>query len=601
MSTPSSPAAILDFADTIGTAPGRRVFERPTSVLRAAALADVVPVLDAAERHARGGGWAVGFVAYEAAPAFDPAMRVAAAATLPLAWFALFAAPAWSGVAPTQLPPAPRGDLGPRALHDERLGEGYARRVRAIREHIVAGDVYQVNLTVPFTASTNEPALRTYERMRLAQGGAYSAFLDLGDACILSASPELFIERVGDTVRARPMKGTARRGPYPDADLAARDALLCSEKERAENVMIVDVVRNDVGRVARTGTVRVTSLCEAERYPSVWQLTSTVEGSVPRAARLSSLFGACFPSASVTGAPKVSAVGIIRELEVVPRGVYCGAIGCIRPGGDATFNVAIRTAWTDDDGRTLRLNAGGGITLDSVVSAETAEVRAKVEAFTRPRLRPALFETIRVERGSPSRLERHLARLAASARHFDIPFDLDEVRVRALETIQASSVAVGRGRLVLESDGSVSASVTPFEEGGSPLETPRLVRLASRPVDRADPRLYHKTLDRARYERATAAAPDAFDVVLWNREGEATELTRGNLVVEIGGACWTPALSCGLLPGVLRAELLASGRIRERKILVAELRYAERLWFVNALRGWIPILLAGADSSAEHP
>jgi para-aminobenzoate synthetase/4-amino-4-deoxychorismate lyase len=576
VSTPPSPVAILDFADSIGAAPRRRVFGRPTNVLRAAAVADVVPVLDAAERHARGGGWAVGFVAYEAAVAFDAAMRVASPAPLPLAWFALFDAPDWSGEPPIDPPDPPGGDVVLHEPTDDGLGEGYAQRVRAIRDRIAAGDVYQVNLTVPFTASAEEPARRTYERMRLAQGGAYSAFLHLGDACILSASPELFFERRGDTIRARPMKGTAPRGPYPEADLVARGTLVGSEKERAENVMIVDVVRNDIGRVARTGTVRVTSLCEVERYPSVWQLTSTVEGCVPPAGPLSAVFGALFPPASVTGAPKVSAVGIIRELEQAPRGVYCGAIGCIRPGGDATFNVAIRTGWTTDDGRILRLNAGGGITIDSTVSAESAEVRAKVEAFTRLRARPALFETIRIERGSPCRLDRHLERLAASARHFDVPFDLGEAR--ALATVGASGLALGRARLVLGSDGALSASVAPFEEHEHASGTPRRVRLATEPVDRDDPRLYHKTLDRERYELAAAAAPDAFDVVLWNRQREATELTRGNLVVEIGGVCWTPMLSCGLLPGVLRAELLASGTIRERVIHVGELRRAERLW-----------------------
>jgi para-aminobenzoate synthetase / 4-amino-4-deoxychorismate lyase len=537
----------------------------------------------------------VGFVSFEAAAAFDPAFEPPRSTSLPLAWFAEFAAPIASLA----------GDDGER-LNDHRLGQPveltpatptpdgrYADAVRRIHEYIHAGDVYQVNLTVPFSAPRSATPRAIYERMRRAQGGAYSCLLDIGDAQILSASPELFFERRGDHIRSRPMKGTAPRGLHPAADAVARDRLVHSEKERAENVMIVDVVRNDLGRVATVGSVRIDALCHAERYPSVWQLTSTVDADLPRGLPLSEVFRALFPPASVTGAPKIRATSIIRELEGQPREIYCGAIGIVQPGGDAMFNVAIRTAWTTSGSDVLHLNAGGGITADSTALGELGEVAAKLAAFTQPVEPPALFETIRVERGEAIRLERHLQRLAASADYFGVSFDRD-VALRVLrEAIEHGERAdLLRARLELDPNGALRALVRPHDPVTSPGEAP--VAFASSPIDLRDVRLYHKCVDRDRYDAALADAPGMFDVVLWNAEREVTELTRGNLVIELEGRRLTPPLDCGLLPGTLRAELLELGAIEEHTISLDDAQRAARLWFVNSLRGWVPITLAGA-------
>jgi para-aminobenzoate synthetase/4-amino-4-deoxychorismate lyase len=594
---------LADFADEPAAAPIRRRFEAPVWNGRAATLDDVLPLIDEAERRARAGLWVAGFVSYDAAAAFDAAFEAAAAGEVPLAWFAAFesfeveyAADSATGSGHSTI--APEGDDGRSMSGDGKLvidagitQEAYDRGVERIREHIAAGDVYQVNLTVPFRGNSTLSPLALWERMRRAQAGAYSAYLDIGDLHVMSASPELFFERSDGVIRSRPMKGTARRGPSAAADAAARQALLESEKDRAENVMIVDVVRNDLGRIARIGTVRVPTLCAPERYPRVWQLTSTVEAEVDPAVPLSSVFKALFPPASVTGAPKVRATRIIRELEARPRAIYCGAIGLIRPGGDATFNVAIRTAWSADDGHTVRLDAGGGVTIDSTAAGELAELRAKLVAFTEPVLRPALFETIRLERGQPVRLERHLARIGDSAAYFGIPFDAslarDEV-ARAGRMLHA--VPVSRCRLVLDTSGRLEAAAVPFEDE-SATDPPRPVMLAREPVDRRDVRLYHKTTDRAPYERALSALRGGFDVLLWNQGREATELSRGNLVAEIDGVRWTPHVSSGLLAGTLRAELIESGAIRERVLYLDELGGADRLWFINSLRGWIPISL----------
>jgi para-aminobenzoate synthetase / 4-amino-4-deoxychorismate lyase len=594
----STPRAIVDFPLEPARVAQRLTFTEPLGVWRADSIDRVVAVLDDAEHAAREGRWVVGFVTFEAAAAFDPAFERPQATSLPLAWFAEFAAPTTStaddeGSMNAEWDGDPAELTAETAVSDVR----YAEALQRIHTYIEAGDVYQVNLTVPFTARRVASPRAIYERMRRAQGGAYSCLIETGDACVLTASPELFFERRGDHVHSRPMKGTAPRGLYPAADAEARTRLVHSEKEHAENVMIVDVVRNDLGRIAETGTVRVDTLCHPERYPSVWQLTSTVGADLRRGVSLAEVFGALFPPASVTGAPKIRATSIIRELESGPREIYCGAVGLLRPGGDATFNVAIRTAWSLADGEVLRLNAGGGVTADSTVVGELREVHAKLAAFTQPIDPPALFETMRVEGGVVARLERHLSRLQASADYFAIPFDRASARRVLDEAIARSERSeVRRARLDLSPDGAMTALVRTHD----PTLRPGGARVAfsPTPVDRGDVYLYHKCADRARYEAALASAPGMFDVLLWNGDREATELTRGNIVVELDGKRFTPPVDCGLLGGVLRGELLDRGDLAERVLTLDDVRAAERLWFVNSLRGLVPVTLVDRDPGA---
>ena len=596
----SLPIALVDFPEVGESTPSRLRFERPTCVLRAETLGEVIATIDEAERLAREGSWVVGFVSYDASPAFDASLVALHDPTLPFAWFAAFDAPRADSVgqdAPTTLGAFADADVSGRLAAETTIASAeHAAHVARIHEYIAAGDVYQVNLTLPFTAASSSSSLCTYERMRAAQRGAYSAYLDLGDAQIMSASPELFLERAGSRVRSKPMKGTSPRGLHSTADERAVDTLCRSEKERAENVMIVDVVRNDLGRVGQLGSVQVPALCIAERFPSVWQLTSSVVAEVEPDVSLSRLFGALFPAASITGAPKIRATEIIAELEQRSRGVYCGAVGLIRPGGDATFNVAIRTAWTVDHGRTVHLDAGGGITIDSAASAEMSELRTKLSAFTTPAPMPELFETIRVERGRPVRFERHLDRMEDSARYFGMSFDREAARLATIRAAaDAAELPMARSRLLLDRAGSVSATIELFDQPASD-NTPRVVALARSPVMRDNVLLYHKTTSRTLYDVAMTCASRGrdvppFDVILWNEAGEATELTRGNLVAEIGGTRWTPPIECGLLAGTLRAELLERGEIRERILTLDDVARADRLWFLNSLRGWVPIVL----------
>ena len=578
------PFVLLDFP---GGRPGatRLLFRDPLRVLVAERIEDVGPLFDEVERSAAAGNHAVGFLSYEAAPAFDSALTVRDRTPLPLAWFGIFAdaepAPA-AAVAGHVDAPTWIADTS-EAAHAAAVGE--------IRDAIGRGAVYQVNHTLRLRAPLGGEPVDLYQRMRAAQPSGYCAYFDIGRHCILSASPELFFQRTGDTITTRPMKGTARRGRWNKEDDAAALALASSEKERAENVMIVDLLRNDIGRIARPGTVRVPSLFAVERHPTVLQMTSTIEAELEPGTTLRDIFTALFPCGSITGAPKVAAMQKIAELEPSARGVYCGAIGHVAPGGDATFSVAIRTACVDRTERTIEYGVGGGITWDSAPSAEYDEVRAKSAIVTNVAPSFELLETMRLTADGYVRRERHLARLADSARYFGIPLELPAID-RALDAharvVQATEFP-RRVRLLVAQDGSPRVEDRPLIEDESS-GTPRAMAIAGSPVSSADPFLFHKTTHRAVYDRHRAEHPDAFDVLLWNERGELTEFTIGNVVLRIDGVDWTPPRDCGLLAGTYRAELLDRGEIRERRLRIEDLDRAEGIWLVNSLRGRVPML-----------
>lgn len=444
----------------------RLTFDHPIDILQAHAPSEVRAVLRAVEAATTRGLYAAGFVSYEAAPAFDEAHEVRGGGTLPLAWFGIYRAPVVSA--------APDEDERPLstavALEPDVDRATYDAAVTGIREAIARGDVYQVNYTFPLRgrlsaeAASPEAARALYEPLARAGHGGYSACLDIGTHRLLSFSPELFFERVGDRVTCRPMKGTAARGRWAEEDEARARWLASSEKNRAENVMIVDLVRNDLGRVARVGGVRVPALCAIERYPTVWQMTSTVEADLRPGVTLEQLFEALFPCGSITGAPKISAMHQIAALESSPRGVYCGAIGIVSP--DRTvFNVAIRTLTIDAARQTMDYRVGGGVTWDSHSREEYAEARAKA-ALLQPRPPFSLIETLRLQDGRLVRLERHLARLSASARYFDMP--VDEPRLR--EQLQAQAAAHPHGcwrlRLLLSPAGIAEITLREWDAPG---------------------------------------------------------------------------------------------------------------------------------------
>lgn len=575
------------------------MLRRPLGQLRARRTSEVAAVLTEAEAAARRGNYVAGFVAYEAAPAFDPAFRLPApgsdgeAPSLPLAWFELFAA---AEPAPP-LPPVAAPDGGRAGWECEIDADAHLAAVRAIQKAAADGDAYLVNYTTRLRRrwEDDEDPFELYRRLVAGYGGGYHAFIETEEWAVACGSPELFFELSAESLTSRPIKGTASRGRSAAEDLGRARELRASTKERAENVMVVDLLRNDLGRIARPGSVAVPSLGLLEQHPSLWQLTSTVTATPAADLGLADVFAALFPCASVTGAPKVSAMSLIADLERSPRGVYCGAVGLLAPavrGGlpAARFAVAIRTAVVDKARQVAEYGSGGGITWDSDPGPEWEEVFLKARALDgtpAPLLRPdqGLIETMGYVpgegRNGVRNLDDHLARLASSARYFGlvVPDGIGDLVAAAVEGLEDPA----RVRLVLRAGGAVEIETAPLQA-----TCRRVLRLCvdREPVACSDVRLYHKTTDRRLYEERALRHPHADDVVLVNERGEVTETTRANLAVYLDDRWCTPPVHCGLLPGVARARCLAEGRLVERVVSVDDLLRASRVATLSSLRGW---------------
>ena len=545
---------------------------------------EVQSALAAVEEAVEGGLHAAGFLAYEAASGLDAALETRESGTLPLVWFGLFAAREKVACGGLQS----RGTYSNSAWEPSISRGAYAGALAAIREYIEAGDTYQVNFTFRLRAAFSGDERAFYRDLCRSQQASYCAYLDLGRHQVLSASPELFFALRNGVLTARPMKGTRRRGRWAGEDEQMARALRAAPKERAENVMIVDLLRNDLGRVSEAGSVEVLRLWEVERYETVLQLTSTLRSRLRPEVGLVQLFAALFPCGSVTGAPKVRTAQIIAALEDSARGVYTGCIGFVSPGPEARFNVAIRTVWIDRRSGRAEFGVGGGITHDSSPQGEYAECLVKARVLKTPRPQFALLETLLFEAGKGYYLlDRHLQRLRSSARYFDFSCDTGAV-VRALERESAGfGPRAYRVRLTLGRGGEMEVRSAPLE----PPPNRARVAISTAAVDSRDPMLYHKTTQRRLYERRRRRHPDCDDVILQNERGEATECCIGNLVAVIAGEKRTPPVSSGLLAGTFRAELLACGKLRECVVTVDEVRRAEALYLINSLRRWIRLEL----------
>ena len=578
------------FDDLTGASPSFRLVE-PVGVLEATRAGEVVATIEAADAAAGRGLWVAGFVSYEAAPGVNPALVVHARdvddpfAALPLAWFAMF-----ERTEETTLP-LPRDDGVPAAPEGTWVPtttrERYESSVDRIRELIAAGETYQVNHTMRLRSRVEGDPRGLYRDLCYAQRGAFSAYLDLGRYRVLSTSPELFFELRDGAIVTRPMKGTAARGRWPDEDRAAAQQLLASAKDRAENAMIVDLLRNDLGRISRAGSVTWADVFQAERYETVWQLTTTVSAELEAQVDLAGVFRGLFPSGSVTGAPKVRTMEIIEELEDSPRGIYCGAIGYLAPHGsgspNARFNVAIRTVTLDTATRTAEYGVGGGITWDSDAGAEYEEAVAKTRVLTARRPGFELLETMRHDPAAGVRhLDRHLRRLSGSADYFGFRYDETDAREAVEKAVASAPPAPCRVRLELGKDGTVRVACTPLAT------EPDVVRVALDDVsqDPGDVFLFHKTSRRQRYDDARRRHPDADDVVMINDRGEVTESTIANVAVRLNGRWLTPPVEAGLLPGIGRAVALEDGSLTDAPVTIENLRSSEEIALISDARGW---------------
>jgi para-aminobenzoate synthetase/4-amino-4-deoxychorismate lyase len=563
MFDPTRPFVLLD-----DVASGRaRLFSGLIETVEALVPAAVMPAL---ERLRGAGPWA-GFIGFEAGYALEQRLggRMPPAGE-PLLWFGRFAqelivdAAALLGGGPAAVGPVVPGVEQP----------AYEAQVARVQALIAAGDIYQANLTFAALVAVQGHPLAIYARLRAGSRAPFGALVFTGQLWLLSFSPELFFEMKGRQLTARPMKGTAARGGDALSDAAAALALQNDPKNRAENLMIVDLLRNDLSRVGHD--VRVPALFAIETYPTVLQMTSTITAVADDDVVAADVLVRLFPCGSVTGAPKIRAMEVIADVEGAPRGVYTGSIGAISVGGDAAFNVAIRTLVMAPGADVARLGLGSGVVADSEAAGEWAECLQK-SAFLQRRGAPDLIETMRLQGGIIADLPRHLARMAASAAFFGWVFD-EEAVVSMVESA-VSGVADGRVRLVCAGSGAVCVQVSCLPPVVSDVVDVAVVRL---PVAAGDWRLRHKTSDRGFYDEARRAS-GAFECVFVGDDGEVTEGSFTNVFVGRDGVLVTPPLALGLLPGVLRRRLLDEGRAVEGKVTVADL--AGGFFIGNALRG----------------
>jgi len=568
-------------------------FTDPRRVHTAATRGEIQALVETLQEETARGHYVAGYLAYEAGYPFVD-LDIPAHARKPLAWFGVYDAP-------RRLTPADVGvglstlDATP-AVQDVQLAVSeseYTEAIRAVRRHIGRGNVYQINYTAPLRFRVDGDPRGLYRRLRARQRVPYAAYLNLGERQILSLSPELFFRREGDRVSTRPMKGTIRRGRTLDEDRALREELAHDPKNRAENLMIVDLLRNDLSVCCRPGSVTVPSLYETEPYQSVTQMTSTVEGRLQNDAGLADLLRALFPCGSVTGAPKRRAMRIIRDLERAPRGVYCGAIGMAGPDDTAVFNVPIRTVVVNGDTGTMGI--GSGVVWDSDPVAEYEECVLKgafltgdSDAETDEDLK--LIETIHFDGTQIPLIDRHVRRLARSAAYFSFPFDEARFR-RRVERAVSGTTEVQKVRATLDRQGRIDVTASRLSLRR---DAPWHVIIAEERADRTDPFFYHKTTRRGTYRRAREAAQEAgFDeAILRNQDGEVTEGTYTNLFVEQDGILCTPPVESGLLAGVYRDHVLdTQPKATERILTLDDLRTADALYCCNAVRGWCEAVL----------
>jgi para-aminobenzoate synthetase/4-amino-4-deoxychorismate lyase len=550
-------------------------FREPLAVVVAYRVADVLPCLIEVEHRATAHGhYAAGYVGYEAAPAFDAALSTKLPGKLPLLCFGLYARP--EVVASLRC----EGSAPAVRWHNPTSEEDYRRALADIKGQIGAGNVYQVNHTLRLRA----PAVPQREMFaHFAAGAPYAAFVDADDFAIMSASPELFFDLNGEALVSRPMKGTAARGVTLERDVECQQWLAGSEKNRAENLMITDMVRNDLGKIARVGSVQANDLFRVEKYPTVWQMTSTVVAETK--ASVADIFQAMFPGASITGAPKRASMARIVDLEDSPREVYTGSIGYLAPGRRAQFNIAIRTAWVDKAAREMRYGVGGGIVWDSDPAEELEEIAAKSRVLQRTRAEHE-FELLETMRWTPPQglynLSWHMRRLQDSATYFDFELRIEIVERVIADALRDLAPVCHRVRLRVSRDGAAVVQCEPllFSSGEQALV------LAREPIEPDDPFLYHKTTHREVYKAATSHLLPHQEVLLFNALGFVTETNIANVVYKSGGTLFTPPVSDGLLPGTMRARLLAEGKVRERQLPVAQLHQVTDIYLVNSLRGW---------------
>lgn len=573
----SSPHLLFEFSDANGSIKSKK-FSDPVKVLQTTNLEDVKRIIQESELWLDRGYFVAGYVSYEAAPAFDAAFQVNEHPSWPLVWFGIFEAPVMASEKEVTDEFFQTSEWRMQGDFSEYVGG-----IDKIKQAIERGDTYQVNYTTRLETDFYGDDYAFYKKLVKNQQSAYSAYLNIGEFRILSASPELFFRIDNRRITTKPMKGTAKRGRTTEEDEALKKRLFISEKEQAENLMIVDLLRNDLGRISLPGSVTVPQLFEVETYPTVHQMTSTVRGELSMNTSMYEVFQALFPCGSITGAPKVRTMEYIKKLETASRDVYCGAIGYMTPEREAVFNVPIRTVMVDKTNNKAVYGTGGGVTWDSTSEGEYEELQTKARLLTEARPDFQLLETMRLEDGRIPLLDHHLKRVQSSADYFGFHFDDSRVK----EAVDLITLQYQHGshkiRMLVSADGVPSIEVIPIET----TMNKAVCRIATSPVNEEDPFLFHKTTHRAVYEKFNTE--DAFSVLLWNTKKELTEFTIANVVVKKDGRYLTPPISSGLLGGTFRKYLIDEGLVSEEVLYKRDLYQFEEVWMVNGVRGWIKV------------
>ena len=551
-------------------------FENPLSVLQTCKIDDVIEKLKEIQTWIEQENlYAAGFLSYETSPAFDSALKTYPPDDFPLLWFGLYHEPTVINI-PRIKQPVPDNNWQPAVNRSE-----YHSNIEKIKSHLRDGNTYQVNYTFPLKRQFNDDPWALFSNLIHNQQSDYGAYLEFDQYVIASISPEQFFLLNGNQISSLPMKGTAPRGRYYAEDMFYKNYLFHSSKDRAENSMIVDIIRNDIGRIAEYGSVKVSDMYHIEQYPTVWQMVSKVTAKTD--ASISEIFQALFPCASITGAPKVNTMKIINNLEITSRRIYTGSIGFIVPGRKAQFNVAIRTLLIDKEKKQAEYGVGGGIVWDSINEKEYDECFIKARALTTYRPEFQLLESILwTQEDGYFILDHHLIRMKGSAEYFNYKFEQDKI-IEALDDLakylQKGSYKV---RLLLSKKGEVELQSVLLEMEN--YSKPQKAKLAKKPVDSNDTFLFHKTTHRNVYDQARVECPECEEVLLFNEKGEITEFTNANVLVKINGQLFTPPVECGLLSGTYRQYLLDQKMIQEKVITLDMLKQSEEIILINSVR-----------------
>ena len=559
---------VIDFKE-LGV---RQIFTDAIKELKTKDIKDVKPLLDELEAYQNEGYYAVGYVSYEAAPAFETKFQVIDG---PLMSEYLLYFTVHETVQTEPIPLTYDPITLPKSWQELTSAEEYKAAIEHIHHHIRQGDTYQVNYTVQLQQNLTADPFVIYNRLVVEQNAHYNAFIQHDDVSIISISPELFFKKDGDKLTTRPMKGTTNRGLTTETDLAQARWLAQDQKNRSENMMIVDLLRNDMNRISKIGSEDVKSLCQVEQYSTVWQMTSTIETQLLTNRSLCDVFQALFPCGSITGAPKIATMEIIKKVEKQPRGVYCGAIGILVPQGPSIFNVAIRTLQMEETKAIY--GVGGGITWDSNWESEYEETKQKAAVLYRQNPKFDLISTGRIHQGKLLFLEEHIKRLQESSRYFDYPFNAEKAHNQATALCQSLDLDTDyRLKLSLKKDGELKFEHSQLTNLSDDFCQARLVE-QRHPLER--PYTFFKTSYRPHLNI------EPHEQIYYNHEGQLLETSIGNIVLKIEDQLYTPPVHLGLLNGIYRQSLIAENKLKEKVLTVKDLKQAQAIYGCNAVRG----------------